>query len=380
MPLHRSRRLLRASAGLIGLASLLAACRPALGRPAVRQRAVAPRVHDNADPFVLNAKGQLFLFGTSNNKHVPVRPVTGFGQSMADSKAYWDAKAGDAAANDAMPTRPAWVDKGEAEIWAPTVAKMGTGYVMYFAGHRAGATDEWNDLCVGRAHSATPAGPYAPETEPAYCGSRKVDAAANWWGHGALDPEVVRAPDGRFYLLVALSRTNHNIGVVKLTGDGTVVGGINAAPTTLVSHSFSIPWHDGTDDSSHSNLFTFIENPSMIYEPASETYLLFYSVGAWDTPRYLTGFARCSTPMGPCTVDERGPFLKGSGSRTGTGGLTAFTDGQGIPRVAYSSWAAGHEAPFGPGENPGGIYSRQVSWGRLVVSGSDAATQTVRLQ
>ncbi len=178
---------------------------------------------------------------------------------------------------------------------------------------------------------------------------------------------------------MALSRTDKNIGVLELSSTGGVVGGTNAQPKFLVSLSKSIPWHDGTDDGSFTGS-SFLENPSMIYEAKTKTYLLFYSAGRWDSSRYLTGFARCATPTGPCSVDARGPFLKAGSSRTGVGGLTAFTDDQGQPRVAYASWTAGHEAPFGAGQNPDGMYSRQVSLQPLVVEGSDAAEQTVKLQ
>ncbi|CAN5628912.1 hypothetical protein BH10ACT1_BH10ACT1_19790 [soil metagenome] len=381
MTLRHPIRPLLAVTGLVAIASLLAGCGPtvALGKPALRQPAAAPHVWDNADPFVLNADGALFLFGSTNNKRVPVRRITDFGQSVAESKRYWDSQSGSSTANNAMHVRPAWVDAGEPDIWAPTVAKFENRYVMFFAGHRAGATDEFNDLCIGRAFSSTPAGPYAPEASPSYCGLKKVDAGANSWGHGALDPEVVRDPSGKFYLLVALSRTSGNIGVIGLSGAGAVVGGINATPTTLVSQSRNIPWHDGTDNSTFTGS-TFLENPSMIYEPKSKTFLLFYSAGQWDSARYLTGFARCATPTGPCAADTRGPFLKGAGSRSGAGGLTAFKDTRGRQVVAYSTWTTGHEAPFGPGQNPTGAYSRQVSWQLLVSTGTDAATQTVSLQ
>lgn len=378
MNVRRARRSLLSAAGVAAATALLMACGPTVGKPALRQAPVAPRVFDNSDPFVLNVDGDLYLFGSTNNKRVPVRRITSFSQSLSESRTFWASVAGSSTTNNAMWVKPAWVDPSESDIWAPTVAKMGTQYVMFFAGHRSGAVDEGNDLCIGRATSSGPAGPYAPEASPAYCGLPKTDAGANPWGHGALDPEVFRAPDGKFYLLAALSRTQHNIGVVGLTGTGGVVGGINAKPTTLASLSTSIPWHDGTDNSGFTGS-SFLENPSMIYEPKSKTYLLFYSAGQWDTSRYLTGFGRCTTPVGPCAIDTRGPFLKGAGTRSGTGGLTTFRDGSGRMVAAYASWTTGHEAPFGPGQNPDGVYSRQVSWELITISGSDPATQTVSL-
>ena len=144
----------------------LVACQPALGRPSVGLKPSAPRVFDNADPAVLVAGGKTYLFGSTNNVKLPVREITSFGASLASSQTAWAQ-----GARDAMPTRPAWVDAGEREIWAPSVTKVGTKYVLYFAGRRAGANnDENNDQCIGRAVANSPMGPYVPGTSPIYCG------------------------------------------------------------------------------------------------------------------------------------------------------------------------------------------------------------------
>lgn len=368
----RLRRVVVAAA-VVAVMALVAGCGPEVGRVALRQPAKAPRVWDASDPAVLLAGGELYLYGSTNNMKLPVRHVDTFSTTLDQSRRQWAT-----GARDAMPTRPAWVHPskhgGTWQIWAPTVAKIGTHYRVYFAASRRGATDTVNDQCIGRASSSSPTGPFVPEDTPVYCGLKKVDAGANSWGHGALDPEIFRNPSGKWYLLVSLSRTRDNIGVIGLHGDGRVVGGANAPPVTLASQGTT--WHDGTDDGRLGS-GAFLENPSMVYDAATQTYLLFYSAGQWYTSRYLTGFSRCATPVGPCTMDTRGPFLVGGSGRSGPGGLTAFRDGTGNLRVAYSSWTAGHE---NPSSNPGGIYSRQVTWGHLDVSRtSDPAAQTVKI-
>ncbi|MBA3280765.1 MAG: family 43 glycosylhydrolase [Acidimicrobiia bacterium] len=372
----RLRRTMMMATALVGLASLLLGCTPAtpLGRPALRQTPNATRVFDNADSAVLVADGKTYLFGSTNNKRLPVRQISSFSTSLADSQRAW-------ASNpvDAMSLRPAWVDPGEAEIWAPSVVRIGTRYVVYFAAHnRAATTDEANDQCIGRAFATNPMGPYAPEASPIYCGIAAEGAgqglpASNRFGRGALDPEVFRSPDGRLYMVVALSRTAGNIGVVGLRSDGTMMGTSNAAPAVLASQS--LPYHDGSDDGTRDN--SFLENPSMIYEPQTRTYLLFYSAGHWFTDRYLTGFARCASPTGPCTLDNRGPFLKSGNGRTGPGGLTVFKDANGALKVAYASWQAGFENQVGSV----GQYKRQTHWAQLVVTAtSDPAAQSVSLR
>jgi hypothetical protein len=222
-------------------------------------------------------------------------------------------------------------------------------------------------------------GPYRPSAAPLFCGLPPEGAvgglpASNRFGRGALDPSVFRAHDGHLYLIVALSRTSTSIGEVPLTSGGMPTGGLNTTPNRLVG--VTLPWQDGTDDGTLSP-GAFLENPSMIYEPQTNTYLLFYSAGRWYTSAYVTGFARCAHAYGPCTPETGGPFLESGNGRTGPGGLTAFVSSAGALRVAYASWTAGHEGQSGSV----GQYSRQVSWGLLSLSsGSNPATQTVTLK
>lgn len=345
----------------------LSACGPTVGNAGLRQPASPPTVWDNSDPTVTTYAGHSYLYGSSNNKWLPVREVTGFNGTLDASKTQWARTP-----IDAMPDRPAWVNPYNRSIWAPSVTRINGYFYVYFAGHRTGATDPANDQCIGRGVSVSATGPFTPEANPIYCGV-PAERGSNAWGRGALDPEVATGPAGDKYLLVALSRVgNASIGSVRLDANGYPVGGINASPATMAVRQF--PWHDGVDDGQLSG--GFLENPSMVYEPQSNTWLLFYSAGDWYSSRYLTGFARCDGPVGPCVQDSRGPFLQAGSGRTGVGGLTAFDDGTGQLRVAYASWTAGHEADP---NNPSGAYSRQVSFNKLQVSGSDPESQTVVL-
>jgi len=378
-PRDRARRRRRAfglvaAAAAVGTAALTG-CTP-LGKPAVRQAPVTSRVFDASDPAVLVVGSSQYLFGSTNNKKVPVRAVTTFSGSLAASKTEWEGVASPATRADAMPTRPAWVNPtrfgGTWQIWAPSPIKIGSTYYLYFAASRSGATELNNDQCIGRASSSTPAGPYTPSSVPLYCGLPK-EAGSNPWGRGALDPEVFRAADGKLYLLVSLSRTEDPIGVVPLTSTGLVSGGVNAKATVLVSRTR--PWQDGSDNATLTRTGT-LENPTMIYEPKTKTYLLFYSAGQWWTQYYNTGFARCASPTGPCTAQTDGPFLKSGNGRSGVGGLTAFRTSDGVARVAYASWKLGSENK----PSADGSLSRQTHWSRLLVTNTtDAGSQTVRL-
>ncbi len=343
----------------------LAACLPSLGRPVLRQAAVAPQVWDDSDPAVLVAGGRTYLFGSTNNVLLPVREITSYAGTVAASRQAWADHP-----TSAMRDRPAWAAP-DSQLWAPSVVRIGASYWLYFAARRAGASDPLNDQCIGRARALAPMGSYVPESDPLYCGL-PAEAGSNPWGRGALDPEVVVGQDGSLTMLVALSRTRANIGAVALDERGRPVGGVNAAPATLVSQRF--PWHDGVDDATLRA--TFLENPSMVFEPRTGTYLLFYSAGDWWSSRYVTGFGRCRTPAGPCVLEERGPFLVGGSGRSGPGGLTAYVGADGALRAAYASWTAGRENI----PDPTGANSRQVSFARIAVTPTtDPAAQRVVL-
>ena len=370
----RSRRSAVATAGIVALAGLLLACTPGVGTVAVRQRPNVAQVFDNADPAVLVDAGRTYLFGSSNNTRVPVRIISSFGASLESSKYDWDRNP-----RDAMPSRPAWVDPGESDIWAPSVIKIGNQFVMYFAAHNVAATtDEANDQCIGRSFASNPMGPYAPEGGPIYCGLTPEGSghglpASNRFGRGVLDPEVFRAANGALYMVAAFSRTGANIGSVALTSDGRVVGGLNAAPGVLANQS--MPWHDGTDDGTSNG--GFLENPTMVYEPNTRSYLLFYSAGDWYSDRYNTSFSRCASPTGPCTQDTRGPFLVGGNGRVGPGGMTIFRAPDGGLKVAYASWEQDRTSGY---PNPIGIYSRRTHWANLQVGATpDPAQQFIAL-
>lgn len=328
-----------------------------LGRPSVGLLPSSPNVAGNADPSVLVAGGQTYLFGSTDGVKLPIRvnpPLGGTLRAVITP-------------TEGMPTMPNWVDPTEWTIRAPSPVVIAGRYYVYFAAPRKGAVNEHDDWCIGRAKATTPLGPYVDEGKPIYCGMTAI-LGGNPWGRGAADPEVLKGPDGTLHLLVKVLGTTPGIGELPLEGSG-LPRGPNVTPTLLVKPS--LPWHDGSVDSTMGS-GALLENPSMLYDAQTRTYLLFYSAGQWPTPRYVTGFARCASPAGPCTIDRRGPFLVNGNGRTGPGGLSVFRDPSGVARVAYATWTAGQENGTGPS-------ARQTHIQRLVVSGASASTQIVTL-
>lgn len=148
--------------------------------------------------------------------------------------------------------------------------------------------------------------------------------------HGALDPDVFTDAEGRRWLYAALGDTDTPIWAFALDANGWKLD----AGIPVLGRRY--PWE-----------YHFIENPSMAYDPIRRNYLLAYSAGVWYEPGYSTGIARCVTPAGPCTSDPTGPWLASSNGRTGTGGLSFFTDLEGSTRAIYSSFPAGAETQNG---------------------------------
>lgn len=281
--------------------------RPAVGEVVPPTTLGSPNVANLADPSVFVEGGVTYVYGTTNYRKVPVVKLSSP-----------DGTAGDFAATDAMPTKPAWAMT--TEIWAPTVNKVGGRYVMFFAAHRSGAPNPNADQCVGRAVATSPLGPFTPDAGPVTCGADGVN--------GALDPSLFIGPDGEPTLLVAMGGSNTNLFSISLDANADVDGPIVA----LLKREQ--PWQDW-----------FLENPAMIWD--GQQYLLAYSAGRWDSANYMTGVARCATPAGPCTDQPSGPWLASIGDRVGPGGLEFFVGPDGAARVAFHTYPAGNLASTG---------------------------------
>jgi len=294
------------------VALLAAACGGGLKGPAlgtiVPQAAAPPQWPLIGDPFVMPEGGVYYVYGSdwATTRRLPIQAVTSLSQTF--NQAQWGAMTA-----EGMPQQPPWALNHVQ--WAPTVAHFPSGWYVVFFGAHYGSTDR---QCIGRAFSASPTGPFVPEAAPWNCG---LDGF-----RGALDPSLFQALDGQWYLHVAFGDTETPIYGIPLDGNGNAVG----PPTTVLGKRWA--WEG-----------RFIENPSMTYDWTTNTYLLAYSAGDWWTPSYVTGLARCSSPLGPCTSNPGGPWLVAGSGRTGVGGLSFFYGYDGVTKAVYASFAAGQE-------------------------------------
>jgi len=244
---------------------------------------------DFADPFVLRTPDSLFVYASNTTTtqyaegvHVPVIELSrdsGFeGQYLGD----------------ALPTLPTWTVPGYQ--WAPAVWTRPDGtYVLYYSTPAtiplgclgktppAGCVQSINGptsaMCISRATSTSPAGPFVDNSTSAVVCPVKEG--------GAIDPSVFVTGGGTPWLLWKSDGDCCNlpttIYVQQLSADGLSVVG-RAHPLIGASQG----WEGG-----------LVEGPSMIEQGG--THWLFYSANRWGTDDYGIGIARCGSVTGPCT-------------------------------------------------------------------------------
>jgi beta-xylosidase len=206
-------------------------------------------------------------------------------------------------------------ERAFAGTWAPTVARIGRRYVHAYAVPRAGRPAR---RCIGVSTSRTPYGGFVDRSvRPLLCPSVR----------GAIDPSFYTGPAGAHFLVWKLEQTRRapsRIYINRLSANGRRV--IDRSRLLLT-----------TQDAWESPL---IENPAMIRYRSS--YYLFYSGGSYADDSYATGYARCTTPYGPCTRVSDQPLLATGGRVAGTGGAMPFVDRLGRLRLAYAAWDYGN--------------------------------------
>jgi hypothetical protein len=289
---------------------------------------------DFADPFALRTADLLYIYAsnTETTHYAPGAhvPVISLGRDSGFTGQYL---------GDAMPTLPKWTVSGFQ--WAPSVWTRPDGtYVMYYSTPATiplgclsktlptGCVKTTNGpssaMCISRATSSNPAGPFTDDSSSAF-----ICPLAQG---GAIDPSVFVASNGTPWLLWKSDGDCCNMPTViysqQLSADGLSVVG---------------PAHQliGATQSWEGNL---VEGPSMIQ--SGNTYWLFYSANMWGTDNYGIGVARCTSVVGPCTKPLDHAWLSstvsGGQSDPGPGGEEFF-------QVGGLIWMVHHG--LAPGQN-----------------------------
>jgi Glycosyl hydrolases family 43 len=312
---------------VVVLMCVAAGCLPAAPPVGVviGQVARPPQWALSSDPFVLADGGKYYVFASDYAPfRMPVHVVGDLTTVRDDNSAWW------LSTIEGMPQKPAWTN-GDHMFWAPTVARAANGtYVAFFAANRPNPPQPTNSQCIGRAVATRPEGPYVAEATPFTCGLNGVG--------GALDPNLFYAADGHWYLYAAFSGTDQSIYGFGLDAN------LDLARDTA---GFAPYWNSPVYGKTYAWEGPFLENPAMAYDAKTQTYVLTYASGAWFTADYVTGLARCASPLGLCAGNPDGPWLAKDSTRTGTGGLSFFTALDGTLKAVYASYAPGTEGVAG---------------------------------
>lgn len=268
---------------------------------------------DFADPFALVDGDSVYAYATNTSgsanaapAHIPVIAITrptGFAGHYL---------------GDAIPTLPRWTVSGYQ--WAPSVwARPDGTFVLYYStpathplhciAHPASAgcvrtTDGPNTaMCISRATSTDPAGPFVDNSSSAFI--------CPYADGGAIDPSIFVTSNGTPWLLWKSNGDCCNLPThiysQQLSPDGLSVVG---PPHMLI----------GATQRWEGNL---VEAPSMVEE--GNTFWLFYSANLWGTPNYSIGIAKCASIVGPCSKPLTRAWYKSTDSANGQGyGGTEF--------------------------------------------------------
>ena len=252
---------------------------------------------DFPDPYVLLAGSTYWAYATgSAGRNLQVI-------SSPDLRT-WSAPA------DPLPVLPAWSRPGL--TWAPGVLPVGGRFLMYYT-VRDAASDR---QCISVASAGSPGGPFTDTSSaPLVC------QVANG---GSIDPTPFVDATGAYLLWKsddnALGRPTHLWGQ-RLSSDG---GSLVGSPALLLSQDR--PWQSPV-----------IEGPSMVADGG--VYYLFYGAGDWSSAAAAIGYARCASPLGPCTnASTSGPWLGSRPHAAGPSGPAVFVDAAGATRLAYHAW------------------------------------------
>lgn len=259
--------------------------------------------YDFPDPFVLVDGATSYAYGTN---------AGGGNVQLATSS---DQKNWSFVGN-ALPNLPGWVEPNA--TWAPSVIKLGDSYVLYYSARKKGQSIQ----CVSVAVASNPQGPFVDNsTGPLVCQQGEG---------GTIDPSPFVDLDGTPYLIYKSEGTpvgrSGALWSQPLNAQGT---GFTGDPTLLLTGDPG-SWEQGV-----------IEGPSM-YRDQMDRLWMFYSGAPWSSDQYAVGIASCPNgPTEPCARANAKPMLKTNDRVVGPGGLEAFREADGTPKVVFHAYKPG---------------------------------------
>jgi beta-xylosidase len=317
------RRPRRALLALAAVALLTTACLPLspngapTGPVQVDIGARGSRPIDFPDPFIAKFGSTYYGYSTSSNgQHFQVIKST--------DAVHWS-WVGDAFGGPTPYVGPAAVSNRWAKLngntWAPGVVERPANpaamrYVFYYTAEST-APGTAGVMCIGRATSASPEGPFVDESsQPMLCTPERG---------GSIDPNPI-VVDGQVYLLwqsFGIAPTEPTrIWSTPLSTDGRSVTGPSSHLTEVLYNSPEWP---------------NIEAPTMMPAPGGG-FLLFYSSGQWWTTEYRTFVQHCTSPTGGCSRIYSNAVLMSREGMAGPGSPTVFQDPSGNWMMGFHAW------------------------------------------
>lgn len=315
-----------------------------------------PHSYNFADPSLTSFGPMTWAYSTNQGgSHLPAMwsadNKTFTARVEAEGSAAFDGDP-NGYANDAFHTVP-WGVNGSHEMWAPSVAFVGTHWVSFHAVKIAQPPNysSYGRLCIFVATSASPMGPFnAASANPIVCPSASIDPA------GAIDPEVFvdETTDIPYLLWKTEGSQGGNYQKVfsrQLNSTGTAFAAKSSDHLLLMNSPGS--WEG-----------TVLENPSLT--KVNGTYVLLFSGNNFNTTRYATGYAICSGPLGPCTKSSANPILTSAPGAWGPGGADGMVDARGRFIAMYQAWT-GASGSAGTGQRKPHVAELAVAGGRVSV-------------
>ena len=226
------------------------------------------RAIDFPDPFVLLTNGVYYAYSTGQLFGAKIQVIT----STDGANWTW---VGDAFAGGSS----GWSDLPATTNWGPSVLERPANtaskrYVLYYASQSKVAGSNGKQ-CIGRAYSASPAGPFVDEETTPFICTPGVG--------GSIDPSPIVVGSNVWLTWKTEGVPNPNyaptqIFSVPLTNDGLGLFYGPTGPNPDIGNSLLL----SIDTSGTSWEFPIIEGPSMIANPAGSGFLLFYSAYKWS--------------------------------------------------------------------------------------------------
>jgi beta-xylosidase len=227
-----------------------------------------------ADPFILEADGWYYIYGTHAADGIVV-------YRSKDLKS-WSDRCGNAKNGLALHKDDVWGDK---MFWAPEVYKIGSKYLMTYSCQE--------HICY--AESASPMGPFVQREHKPYLPQEK-----------GIDSSIFIDDNGKAYMFWVRFTNGNAIWVAEMSND------LHQVKLETARHLLDA--EEGTWEHQRGKV---VEGPMVI--KLGGRYYLTYSGNDFRSQDYAVGFAVADAPMGPYKRYAKNPVLHWHCGYAGTG-------------------------------------------------------------